>query len=553
MSLTQWRGRASIGLVVLGTIAVSAAGAGSGEKLSLSQEAISQVAESMLGQEGQTLVRLSLQECIDRALRHNLDIKVEAHGPAISIADVVEAEAAFDAALFGSAQYDYLDQVDSASGFVVRTDTTGSGTVSRRVPTDPFEKAAEYQYAMGLQKRLPTGATMAIAEKLRRATNKVDADDELLFYNPFYEYSLEFSLNQPLLRDFGLDFNRASINTAKNNHRASQQEFNLAVIDTVAEVEGNYWRLILARQQVKIYEALIEQAAISLRKMRARERLDSYAEVIHSNRALLARGEAALESSRTDLQIAQDQLLESLNDPELSLNKQWEVIPTDTPATTKLEIDRVQAMDIALQMRPELHQQRLRLDTAGIAVGVAENQTLPRLDLFADYEITGAGHDHGDSWDRQWRNETGGFTLGMSFEVPLGGNRGAQAALSRARHQQRQETSRLDNFLQQVLIDVSITEHTLSNKYKEIVANNTAAQAETNTLRAHLVYEESESKITSDFLDRKLRTQERVAVALIRAAQTIFEYNVTIMQMYKAQGMLLQYNNIKLKEMRAED
>ena len=324
MSLTQWRGRASIGLVVLGTIAVSAAGAGSGEKLSLSQEAISQVAESMLGQEGQTLVRLSLQECIDRALRHNLDIKVEAHGPAISIADVVEAEAAFDAALFGSAQYDYLDQVDSASGFVVRTDTTAKGEVNRRVPTDPFEKAAEYQYTMGLQKRLPTGATMAIAEKLRRATNKVDADDRLLFYNPFYEYSLEFSLNQPLLRDFGLDFNRASINTAKNNHRASQQEFNLAVIDTVAEVEGNYWRLILARQQVKIYEALIEQAAISLRKMRARERLDSYAEVILSNRALLAKAEAALEASRTDLQIAQDQLLESLNDPELSLNKQWD-------------------------------------------------------------------------------------------------------------------------------------------------------------------------------------------------------------------------------------
>lgn len=531
------------------TNTVGADSSGGAVDMFLSQDGVRDVTQAMLQEQGRRAVRLSLQECVRRAMCYNLDVKVQAYGPAISMTDVVEAEAAFDAVLFGSAQFANMDRANMDSGFTTRTDTTPGGTVLTRVPTAPFDTARDYNYRLGLQKRLPTGATMAIAEKMRRYENTVSDDDAVLFYNPFYEQALELSLNQPLLRDFGLDFNRAAINTARNSYRISQQEFNLAVIEKAAEVEDHYWRLVLARQRLRIGRALVHQASVSLIKMQSREQLDSYAEVIHRNRGLIARAQATLSSSQSEIEIVQDQLLEAMNDPNLPVSGGWEVVPTDEPVATECSIDRVVAIDTALQMRPELNQQRLRLDTAGIAVGVAENQTLPRLDLAMDYGVTGAGHGTDDSWDQQWRGNTTDFSVGVSFEVPLGGNRAAQAGLTRARHQQRQENTRLESFLQKVLVDVSITLHNLENTYQEIQSRNLAAQAETSTLAAHLAVEESEGKITSDFLDRKLSAQERLANALLNSMETTYRYNLAIMNAYRAQGLLLQYNNIKLEEL----
>lgn len=529
------------------------AGQTKGRHIALTMEAVNQINRPLLPVGQRVSVTLSLQDCIARAMRHNLDLKIEAHGPAITLADVVEAEAAFDAVLFGSAELSRIDRTNAESGFDTRTDFIDGKIVTTRFPTNPFDTSESNQYSLGVQQRLSTGATLALAQNLQRFENTVSADDELLFYNPFYQYSLEFSLRQPLLRDFGVDFNRAAINTARNAHGISKQAFNTLVIATVAEVETKYWRLVLARQQVKVYQALLAVSNTSLEKMIVRQRLDARAELIHRNHGQIARTKAELIGAFSRLQIQQDQLLESLNDPNLALSGNWEIIPADRPAVTPFTIARTEAMDTALQMRPELHQQRLRLDTAGIARGVAENLTMPRLDLFTNYEMSGGGLGTGPAWDQQWRGNTADVSVGLSFEVPLGGNRAAQAAYTRARHQQRQERTRLESFAQQVLTDVSISLHNLENTRKQVAARVTAVEAESNTLLAYHALEASEGKITSDFLDRKLVAQERLAAALLQAIGTIFEYNVALMEAYRAQGILLQYNNIKMSELRAPD
>lgn len=521
--------------------------------IALNMEAVEQIHRPLLPLDQRVSVTLSLQDCISRALRHNLDVKIEAHRPAITLADVVAAEAAFDAVLFGSAELTRIDRSNAESGFDTRTDIINGKIVTTRFATNPFDTSVTNQYSLGVQQQLSTGATVALTQSLQRFENTVTADDELLFYNPFYQYSLEFSLRQPLLRDFGVDFNRAAINTARNAHGISKQAFNTLVIATVAEVETKYWRLVLARQQVKVYQALLAVTNTSLAKMIVRQQLDARAELIHRNRGQIARTEADLIGAFSRLQTQQDQLLESLNDPNLALSGNWEIIPADRPAVTPYTIARTEAMDAALQMRPELHQQRLRLDTAGIALGVAENLTMPRLDLFTNYEMTGGGLGTGVAWDQQWRANTADVSVGISFEVPLGGNRAAQAAYTKAKHQQRQERTRLESFAQQVLTDVSISLHTLENTRNQVAARTTAVEAESNTLLAYLTLEENEGKITSDFLDRKLVAQQRLATTLLQAIGTIFEYNVALMEAYRAQGLLLQYNNIKMSELRASD
>ena len=489
------------------------------------------------------VVELGLEECINRALEHNLDIRVGGYSPAIQMTQVVQAEAAFDAVLFSDAQYQKLDQANLDSSFTTRTVSTPSGSEQIHVPTDPFDKQSDQNYSMGLRKRLATGASIEMAQRLRRFRT----DDEGYFRNPFYQYSLDMEVRQPLLRDFGIDINRANIKAARNNARISQQQFNLLVIQTVAEVENNYWQLVFLRQRVRVLTALVEQSERTLERLRKRKVLDASSGVIARNRGLIERARADQLTAKNDVLQQQDKLLESINDPGLKVDGSWEIIPKDSPATVQYNIDRKEAIRTGMQMRPELIVQRIGIDTSGIALGVARNQLLPRLDLVARQEVTGPGDTGGQAWNKQRDNDTVNYLLGLSFEVPLG-NRGPRAAMTKAELEYRQEKMRLASFEEQVLADITVSLHDLENAYQEIEVRQRATQAEADTLRAYLVQESTDAKITADFLNRKLDAQERLARAQVLLAQTIQRYNVSIINTHRAQGTLLRYNNIKLAE-----
>jgi len=505
-----------------------------------------EVSEPLFADRGFESRPLSLQECLYRALANNLDIRISAYEPAIKMADISEAEAAFDAIVFGSAQVTVTDRVNSDSVLENQLVQVGNELETIPAPAFPFVNTHDYQYAVGLRKRMPQGGIVELTQMLRRFRN-LRADELDLSFSPFYEYALQLQLTQPLLRDFGIDVNRATINVRRNTYRASQQQFALSVISTVAEVENNYWSLVLARQRVKVLSALFGEADLSLRRMLARTDLDVSADVVYQNKELIKRTQAALVAARNEVQSQQDRLLESLNDPNLPLEEQIELLPVDLPSVEPYHMDRTEALQTALQIRPEIISQRYQRDTAEIIVGVAENQTLPRLDLLAQQEMTGAAESYDSAWDQQWRSDTINYLVGVSFEWPIA-NRAAVAALKRARYQYQQQDSRLESVKQQVLADVTISLNTLENKHKETVHRTHAVEAGRNTLDSYLALERTDAKISPAFLDRKLNSEERLANSLLAAVQAIYQYNIAIMNLHRAQGTLLHYNNIKLSE-----
>jgi len=489
-------------------------------------------------------VRLSLEECLARALQYNLDLRVGSYDPAIRLADVTQAEAAFDAVLFGNAASTWRDESNFDSGFFTKTITTPAGTQHVKAPSDPYVQSSDYAYALGLRKRLPTGASLELAQRLRRFRT----DNDALYYHPFYQWNLNLELRQPLLRDFGIDVNRASINVARNAFAISRQEFTLQVIQTVVRTEGTYWQLVFLRQQVRVLEALLREAEVALGRLEERQKLDAGAGVIARNRGLIETARADLVAARNNVLQQQDQLLQRLNDPNLPVGGRWEIIPTDPPSLTPYPFDRAEALRTGLRLRPELIAQGLSVASAAIGVGVARNQVLPRLDLVARQETTGAGLTAGAAWDTQRGYDTINYQAALSFELPLG-NRAAEAALVQARQRRRQEELRLASFREQVLADVSLALSELEHTHREIADRRLAAQAEGDTLRSYLAQESTDAKITADFLNRKLDAQERLAQAQIRLAQTIFQYNLAILNAHRAQGTLLHYDHVKLEEL----
>ncbi|OPZ98607.1 MAG: Outer membrane efflux protein [Planctomycetes bacterium ADurb.Bin412] len=505
--------------------------------------------QRLFAEDSRREVQLTLEDCIQRAMANNLEVKVIRHDPAISLSDVVQAEAAFDAVLFGSSQFDISDRTNmDSSATTVKTITTPSGVTNITEPTTPFFQSRDYNYSLGLRKRLPTGATVEMAELLRRYRSSETG----LYYNPYYEYTLEMTLRQPLLRDFGIDVNRASINAARNSYQISRQQFQIKMIQTAAEVESNFWRLAFYRQQVKVYQNLLQNAEDAYKKLEARKTLDATSGIIARNLSLIEQAKANVINARNSVLQSQDQLLNSLNDPNLPIAGKWEIIPQDLPSLQSHTLDPSEALQIALRTRAEVLAQKLQIDTAGIAVDVAKNQLLPRLDLVGQQDIAGGERGYGSAWDQQWQNDTVSYRVGLSFELPLG-NREARAALTKSRHKEKQEELRLESYQEQIAADVSISLNALNYTYDKIRAALRAAQAEAAVVNEYLVREDAEATITADFLDRKLNAIERLAVREVTAIQTVTEYNVAIIDAYRAMGTLLQYDNIKIAELPAEE
>jgi len=507
---------------------------------------LEEISEPILDAAATHSATLTLEECIRRGLANNLDIRIGSYDPAIQMTDVVRAEAAFDAVVFATGQADIVDQANFDTGYFERSTTTSSGTRVERIPTDPYDDTHDYNYSAGLRKRLPTGSQLEIAQLFRRYRNYAD-DDNSYYYNPFNQSLMQVQLRQPLLRDFGLEVNRASIVMARNNYRFSRQQFHLLVIETAQEIESYYWQLIVARQQYKVFEALFYEAQTTLEKLQARRAQDTNTELLTQTQALMARAKASMVSSRNSIMDQQVLLLESMNDPNLNVMKNWEIIPGDLPTKEPYAVDYAASIEMALQRRPEIMAQRIRMESADIAVGAARNQILPRLDLYARQQYSGAGTGSRESWRNEWEGDTVNSSLGLSLEYPLG-NRDAEAFLQRKQKEKKQETARLDSIREQIVTDVKISLDAVVHSQEEINERTQAAQAEINTLEAFYAQISAATGTTPEFLDRTLRSQERVASALLELAHIVHRYNLAIMNAQRSQGTLLQYDNIKLEE-----
>jgi outer membrane protein TolC len=515
----------------------------------LSDDFSQQLIHPLLRRPGDKVISLSLSDCIVRALNHNLDIYIGRYDPSIRMAEVVQAEAVFDAVLFGSAIYDDTDRANIQSGFDIEEIITDDGIKEVKIPTDEFIRTHDNNYAIGLRKQLPTGASIETSQALRRFRDLRNGSDT--YNDPFYEYALDITLRQPVLRDFGVDLNRAAINAARNNYRISQLQFQLLVIDTVTEVEANYWQLALNRHLILIFEEMIRLVSENLTRLEDRINYDVRVTIVTRNRSTLKRLEADLVSARTRAMQAQDRLLESINDPDIPLNSDWELLLTDLPITEKYSINRAQAIEVALQMRPEISAQMIQGQTSDLRVGVARNQLLPRLDLLYQQQFSGAGDTSGQGWDQQNRFENLTYRTGISFEIPLGGNRAAQASLRSAINQRHQQNYQIESVRQQVVADVSISVNAADQNYNEIQARKAAVQAEKNTLTSYITQEMANAVITADFLNRKIDSIDRLSNAQRAFATALIAYNIAILNANRSQGILLRYNNIKLAELPA--
>ena len=387
------------------------------------------------------VVKMSLRRAVELALVNNLDIKIARIVPGISQAQLVQAQAVFDATFFANLNWNKTDAPQQATQ--LGGSTVGTATNVREVG----------QLQTGIRKVLDTGAQFSLSTQLDYLNNQTD--NLTVTPDPARAVNVVLSLTQPLLKNFGSQVNRAQIALTRNTHARNASNLHLQLLGTIGSTEQAYWSLVFARRQVAIQRRLYELTVKTKDDVVAREGLDATPEHIARAYTFVALRKADVISAEQRLRDAIETLKREINDPDIPVASEIMIDPIDDPINVPIKVNLADAITNALQKRPEVKQALLDIDDSSIRQMVADNQRLPTLNLVST--ITYSGQD--DKFDTAYTDDLAkgnfiGYVLGLQFEQPIG-NRAAEAAYQQTRLARQASVLRYRNTARDIIINVT--------------------------------------------------------------------------------------------------
>ena len=468
--------------------------------------------------------RLGLAECIQRTLAHNYSIRVESFSPAISQTQLVQAEAAFDSIFF-------LDATSS------RTDQKGTAIDFEQPQVDGRS------YSGGIRKLLPTG--MTVETSLGQTFSKAKTDiKQNTTYNPAYDTTFVVQFNQPLLRGFGLDYNRSVINIRRLDVKINRETFLIAVRDRLFEVERAYWRLSQARRLVLILAETTGQNATTYENTEARLIRDASPVEVNNARSRWLQADVDFSRAVNAVRDAEDELKNLMNDPEFLLSQDIEIITTEIPFVAPMTIDQFAEVRTAIDEREEIRQAKLAIEQSRINTARAKNETMPRFDVSFRYEVQGLRGSADSSFDLMTANRYNSYAVSAIFEVPIG-NRGPMAGLRAAELREQQAITQLRQVMDTVVAEVNFAIRALNINYENIPTQYDSVTSADLSLRA---FQERVSEMNPANLATELSQIESVANTRATLSQLVIDYNIAIAGMERSKGTLLRFNNVVLTD-----
>lgn len=477
----------------------------------------------------QETATISLQEAIAAAVQHNLNLEFARLTPAISQAQVVAADAAFDWIFFSSGQWGLTDQPRTSPA--IGGSTVGVGSDQRQV----------VDATIGVRKALVSGGQFTVQNQF----TYTDVETPNLFNrpDPANETNIVVQFDQPLLRNFGSDVALAQVRIAKNTERDEIQNLRGQLNQTVTQAEVAYWNVVRAVQDVHITLRLLERGREVLEKISNR-RLDVKQSDIAEASSQVASREADVFQAQKALRDASDQLKSIMNDPRFPVGSEVLLIPVDTAIDQAIRFSLVDSVNTAFTNRPEVQRALISLDNTSIRQVVADNARLPLLNLRALTRISALESNFGRTYDELTDGQFVDYQIRLDFEQPIG-NRAAEANYAVRRLERQQATIALRNTMQGVVGEVKAALRDVELNYVLIGQRRAARIAAAETLRTLLVEEQFVRALTPEFLDLKLRRQQALAAAEQLEISALVDYNASLARLHLAMGTILERNRIQ--------
>ena len=408
---------------------------------------------------------LALQDCVEMALRNNLELRIERYNPQIALFDLNAARGGYDPVVRGGAEHDNRTQG-------ARLDELG-----RLVPS---YSSLQNSYSGSVGGLLPWGMTYDFAANLS------PEQGERIVFNPansnYFKLPLESSygdvrmrLTQPLLKNFLMDGTRLSISTAKLRLKSSEQGLRQRIISVVTSVETSYYDVLAARQAVGVQEQALTLTRRQFQEDQKRLAVGAIAKID------LTQAEAQAASTEADLLTAQRNLAIQMNALKKLLSDNFAAWASDPlELTGQLTAERQffnlqESWTKGLTLRPDLLQAKLEVERSGIQVKYDKNQLLPQLDLIGTYGLSGSGVQSGDSLNQLTSRDQPFWAVGGQITFPIG-NRSARSRYAASRAVAAQTLLTLKRLEQDIMVQIDDAIKQAQSSYDRVLATRKAVE-----------------------------------------------------------------------------
>jgi outer membrane protein len=490
---------------------------------------IATVLSSARGQTNSAPARpISLEECIELALKENLDLQIERINPLLSAADIEIARAGYDPNFTISGQRNF-----SVTGGGL--DANARIIPSSRTDVDSFNSGFTGVGPFGLNYNLSG-----------RVAESAGTRNDLLGSIPFDSSSgsVGISLSQPLLRNFWTDATRYNIAVAKNRLKVSELGLQQQIMNVVDAVEEAYYELIFARENVKVQEKALQLAERLFSENKKRVEIGTLARLDEKQ------SESQVAASQADLATAQRSLATAQNTLKRLITTSYRVLhdarldPTETLDAMPQPIDLQESWGKGMSQRPDLLQARLDLERQGITVKYDKNQMLPELNIIGGYGHGASGgnvREFNDAFNDFRTGEKPFWTVGGSFSIPLS-NKAARNRYKQSKLTAHQLVLQLKKLEESALVQIDETVNQVRTSLDRVDSTRKARIYAEDALDAEQKKLAS-GKSTSFVV---LQLQRDLTSARSQEIRALADYNQALSRLALEEGTTLERKKIRV-------
>lgn len=466
---------------------------------------------------------LSIREAVSIALARNFDITIAGFDPDIAESSVVRERSAFDPQAFvdtsiGKSKLGSTNSAFNATGGIRETDSLG--------------------IAAGIRQRIITGAEYSlILRNIRESTNSPQN-----VFDPSYQTSLTFTIEQPLFKNFGIDINQARIKVAMAAKEQTLHAYRNRVIQTVDAVQQAYWNLVFSIENLQFRRKSLDLAKDLLRRNKIQVEVGTLApiEITEAEATVASREEALLVAER-EVKDREDTLKMLLNVADKPSAWGISILPKDKPKFRNVQVDEMQLTLGALRKHAALENARIEIDKRKIDMKVAKQNLLPEVNLNASASNNALAESERRAFEEQFKNEKYSFSGGVSFRIPIG-NRQAEADYRQAQLRHAKTVASYHQAQQVIMEEVRRNARRVRVNVKRIEATRVARRLAEERLDA----QEKKFRVGLSTSRDILEDQERLANSLTEETRALIDYHKSLASLDRATHSTLERFQIEM-------
>lgn len=480
-------------------------------------------------------IPLTLQQCIELAIAHQLDIQGSRIDRASAEARIGQERGPFDPVLSGVLQHDRSVR-ENAFVFAV-----------------PLSESTGDTYRAGISQKLWYGATYEVGlVGIRQESNSSSL-------SPEYSTDLALKYTQPLLRGFGRDANRSALAQAINSERIADLNVQARARDIVRDTVRAYWELVFAIRDLEVRRSSLGLANELLRKNRIMVEVGTMAPLeVSQAEASVALREFGLISAEEAIGNAEDTLRRLIGVREDSSWWNAALAPVDEPEFAAISADLDEEISTAIARREELPSQQLAIENAKLGLAAAKDSLLPQLnfeissgwagltgfradDPLLDengdgiFDNDGARGNFGSSFGETFGHDFESYTTALIYSQPLR-NRSAEGAWLAQRLALEDARLSLAQLRQTVTLEVRAAVRRLDSSRDGVVSAGASRQLQEKTLQAEI--KKFENGLSTNF--EVLQFQTDLQESESSEVRALIDYLQAQAELRRARGTLLE-------------